>query len=83
MSVENRSKSSTAAIPIFSEKIPGNTAHVHKLCDLGKGAGYNALHELEIDLVYLLRLYGWLTAKGEMTSEFRRTIERAEAFSGL
>src|ERR1700751_4297413 len=70
---------------IFSEAIPGNTAHTHKLCDaaLGKGAGYNRWHSLEIDLVYLLRRYGWVTAKGGMTPEFRRAIERAEAFSGL
>jgi len=71
---------------IFSGEAPeGNTLHVHKVCDaaVGKGTSYNRWHELEIDLVYLLRRYGWITAKGKMTPEFRRAIERAEAFSGL
>jgi hypothetical protein len=71
---------------IFNSEIPGNTAHVHKLCELPGGtkkAGYNNWHPLTADLVYLLRNYGWLDPEGNPTEKLEEAVREVERFSGL
>jgi hypothetical protein len=69
---------------IFSSKIPGNTAHVHKRCDdQAREHGYDNWHDLSFDVIYLLRRYGWLSPEGDVTEKFLRSWKRAEHFDGL
>jgi hypothetical protein len=71
---------------IFNSEIPGNTAHVHKLCEFPAGtkkAGYNNWHPLEADLVYLIRNYGWLDASGKPTAKMKEAVQKADRLGSL
>jgi|SRR6516164_7763072 hypothetical protein len=61
-----------AANAVFSSREPHTTAHVHKDCDLAlrraSDGRYNNWHQLDQDLVYLMRRYGYVDHHGALTA---------------
>ena len=61
------------------------TERVHKECETARprhdGAPY--WHGLDVDVIYLLVSYGFLTAEGKPTLTMRKAVEQAKRLSEL